>query len=104
MYAIVETGGRQVKMSAGEKVRIEKIEGDLNAEIILDKVLMISKDGKAVCGSPYVKEAKVTAEIVGSGKDKKVLVYGPRPKKAYRKLRGHRQQFTELKIKDIIGA
>lgn len=103
MYAIVEAGGEQIRVSAGDKVCVEKINGDINSEIVLDKVLMLSKDDKAVYGSPYVKGASVKAEIVEAGKMPKVLVFGPRPKKANRKLKGHRQQYTKLQIKEIIG-
>lgn len=101
MYAIVQTGGEQIKVSAGDKVCVEKINGDVNSEIVLDKVLMVSKDDKMVFGKPYVQGASVKAEIVEAGRMPKVLVFGPRPKKAHRKLRGHRQQYTTLKIKEI---
>lgn len=103
MYAVVETGGEQVKVSAGDNVTVEKINGDVNTEIILNKVLMISKDDKQVFGNPYVKGAKVKAEILETGKMPKVLVLRPEPKKAIKKLRGHRQPYTTLKIKEIIG-
>ncbi len=101
MYAIIQTGGEQIKISAGDKVCVEKITGDINSEVILDKVLMVSKDDKIVCGKTYVQGASVKAEIVEAGRMSKVLVFGPRPKKAHRKLRGHRQQYTTLKIKEI---
>ncbi|MEW6740700.1 MAG: 50S ribosomal protein L21 [Nitrospirota bacterium] len=101
MYAIIQTGGEQVRVTAGDKVCVEKIKGDINSEVILDKVLIVSKDDKIVCGKPYVEGASVKAEIVEAGKMPKVLVFGPRPKKAHRKLRGHRQQYTTLKIKEI---
>ncbi|WP_333653697.1 50S ribosomal protein L21 [Dissulfurispira sp.] len=101
MYAIIQTGGEQIKISAGDKVCVEKITGDINSEVILDKVLMVSKDDKIVYGKPYVQGASVKAEIVEAGRMPKVLVFGPRPKKAHRKLRGHRQQYTTLKIKEI---
>jgi len=101
MYAIIKTGGKQLRISAGDKVCVEKINGDVNAEIVIDKVLMISEGDKTLYGKPYVEGAVVKAEIVETGKASKVLVYGPRPKKAYRKLRGHRQMYTKLKIKEI---
>lgn len=101
MYAVIQTGGEQIRVSAGDKVCVEKIKGDINSEVILDKVLMVSKDDKIVCGKPYVEGASVKAEIVEAGKMPKVLVFGPRPKKAHRKLKGHRQQYTTLKIKEI---
>lgn len=103
MYAIVKTGGEQVRVSAGDNICVEKINGDINSEIVIDKVLMISKDDKAVYGKPYVEGASVKAEIVAAGKGKKVLVLKHRAKKANKKLTGHRQPYTTLKIKEIIG-
>jgi large subunit ribosomal protein L21 len=103
MYAIVESGGEQIKVSAGDTVSVEKVAGDVNSDIVMDRVLMIEKDGAVVVGKPYIAGAKVTAEILETAKGDKVLVFGPRPKKSLRKLRGHRQFYTKLKIKDIIG-
>lgn len=101
MYAIIETGGKQLRISAGDRVCVDNINGDVNAEIVINKVLMISEGDKILYGRPYVKGAVVRAEIVEIGKSSKVLVYGPSPKKAYRKLKGHRQPYTTLKIKEI---
>jgi len=101
MYAIVEAYGEQIKISAGDTVRVNKIDADANSEIVLDKVLMFENDGKAVWGNPYVKGAKVTAEVVGQGRYDKIRVLKTTPKKAHNKIRGHRQQYTTVKIKDI---
>jgi large subunit ribosomal protein L21 len=103
MYAIIETGGEQLKVSAGDVVSVEKVEGELNAEITIDKVLMLNKSGKSVFGRPYVEGASVTAQIVNAGKSDKVLVMKHQSKKAIKKVTGHRQQFTTLKITKIIG-
>lgn len=103
MYAIIEAAGKQVRVSAGDQIKINNIQGGLNSEIILDKVLLISSEDKTVYGKPYIEGASVKAEIVGEGRMKKVLVFGPAPKKACRRLRGHRQPFKTLKIKEIIG-
>ncbi|BCB96124.1 50S ribosomal protein L21 [Dissulfurispira thermophila] len=103
MYAIIQAGGEQVRVSAGDKICVEKIKGDVQSEVLLDKVLVVSKDDKIVFGRPYVNGASVKAEIVETGRMPKVLVFGPRPKKAHRKLKGHRQQYTTLKIKEIIA-
>ncbi|HMK44595.1 MAG TPA: 50S ribosomal protein L21 [Dissulfurispiraceae bacterium] len=103
MYAIVQAGGEQIRVATGDEVAVQKVDGDANAEIVLDKVLMLEKDGSYTFGTPFVTGASVKAEIVKTEKDDKVLVYGPRPKKAVRKLRGHRQLLTTLKIKEIIG-
>lgn len=103
MYAIVDAMGQQIKVSAGDKICVQKIEGDLNSEVVLDKVLLLSKDDKIIVGKPYIDGAKVTADLVETKRGDKILVYGPRPKKARRRLRGHRQFYSVLKIKEIIG-
>ncbi len=103
MYAIVQSGSEQIRVAAGDEIAVQKVEGDVNAEVVLDKVLMVAKDGSFVFGAPYVSGASIKAEIVKTEKNDKVLVYGPSPKKAIRKLRGHRQLYTTLKIKEIIG-
>ncbi len=103
MYAVVESGGSQIRVSAGDTVQVDKINGEMNAEVVMDKVLMISKDDKTVWGDPYIKGASVKAEIVGAVKADKVLVLRTTPKKAHNKVVGHRQQYTTLKIKEIIG-
>ena len=103
MYAIIEAGGEQLRVKAGDVVSVEKIDGDANTEITLDKVLMIENDGKAVFGKPYVQGATVKAEIVTTSRSKKVIVMKHQSKKANKKVTGHRQFFTTLKIKEIIG-
>lgn len=103
MYAIVETAGKQVKVSSGDKIKVDIIESEINSEIILNQVLMISGEGKTIYGKPYIEGASVKAEIIDQGKMPKILVFGPAPKKALRRLRGHRQSFKVLKIKEIIG-
>jgi large subunit ribosomal protein L21 len=103
MYAIIETGGEQLKVSTGSVVSVEKVEGELNAEITIDKVLMVNKGGKSVFGRPYVQGASVTAQIVEAGRTDKVLVTKHQSKKAVKKVTGHRQHFTALKITKIIG-
>lgn len=103
MYAIVDAMGQQIKVSAGDRICVQKIEGDLNSEVVLDRVLLLSKDDKIIVGKPYIDGAKVTADLVETKKGDKILIYGPRPKKARRRLRGHRQFYSVLKIKEIIG-
>jgi large subunit ribosomal protein L21 len=100
MYAIIETGGKQYKVSSGDTLKVEKLPSE-DGSITIDKVLAVVDGEKTVVGSPYVKGAGVTADIVGSGKSKKVIVYKQRPRKGYRKLTGHRQQFTTLKITEV---
>jgi len=102
MYAIIETGGKQYKVSPGDTVKVEKLPFGNNTDITLDKVIMVSKDDKAVFGSPYVSGAKVLASVEETGKDRKVFVFKKRPRKNYRRLRGHRQNYSALKIKEIL--
>ncbi len=101
MYAIVEAVGEQIKVTSGDTVRVNKINADANTEIVIDKVLMVEDNGKAIWGNPYVKGASVKAEIVGSFKGDKVTVLRTTPKKAHNKIVGHRQQYTTLKIMEI---
>lgn len=103
MYAVVETGGKQYRVEAGYEVRVEKLQADEGTEVTLDKVLAVIKEDGQVFGNPYIKGASVSAEVVGTGKAKKVLVFKQKPRKGFRSLRGHRQEFTTLKIKEIQG-
>jgi large subunit ribosomal protein L21 len=103
MYAVVETGGKQYRVEAGTEVKVEKLQADEGAEVTLDKVLAVVKEDGQVFGNPYIKGASVSAEVVGTGKGKKVLVFKQKPRKGFRSLRGHRQEFTTLKIKEIQG-
>jgi len=102
MYAIIENGGKQYKVTPGELLRVEKLSLENGSEVVLDKVLMVSREGASSYGTPYVNGAKVLATVEGTGKAKKVLVYKQKPRKSTRKLRGHRQPYTSLKIKEIV--
>lgn len=102
MYAIVENGGKQYKVSPGKTIRVEKLPLESGTEITLDRVLMVAREERSIYGSPYVSGVKVIASVENTGKAKKILVYKQRPRKVYRKLRGHRQPFTSLKIKEIV--
>lgn len=103
MYAIVETSGRQYKVTVGKDLVIDKISSAPNKEILLDKVVFISDNERKLFGTPYINGAVVKAKVKESFKGDKILVYGPRPKKAYRKLKGHRSHYTRLSITEIIG-
>lgn len=102
MYAIVETGGKQYKVSPGEKINVERLVLEGNKDITLDKVIMINKDNKTIFGSPYINGARVVASIEDIRKGRKVVVFKQRPRKNYRRLRGHRQIYSILKIKEIV--
>jgi large subunit ribosomal protein L21 len=99
MYAIIETGGKQYRVSEGDVVDIENI--DSQEPVTFDNVLMISDGENVSFGNPFLESAKVTADIVRTGKAKKILVFKQKVRKGYRKLRGHRQQYTSVKIKSI---
>lgn len=103
MYALIETGGRQYKVSEGDSIEVDSLDAEPGAEVKLEKVLALVKEGGTVFGSPYLSDASVSAEVVGPGKRPKVTVFKQRPRKVYRKLRGHRQPFTTLRIKEIKG-
>jgi large subunit ribosomal protein L21 len=99
MYAIIETGGKQYRVSEGDTLQIEKISN--KKSVTFSSVLMISDGKKTTFGSPFVSSAKVTADVVDNGKADKVLVFKQKPRKGFRSLRGHRQPYTTIKIKNI---
>ncbi|MCD8203665.1 MAG: 50S ribosomal protein L21 [Coprobacillus sp.] len=101
MYAIVETGGKQVKVEVGDHVYVEKLPGDVESEVTLDKVLFIGDEKKTTVGKPYIKGATITAKIEKQGLEKKVLVFHYKPKVNERKRQGHRQPYTCLLIESI---
>jgi large subunit ribosomal protein L21 len=101
MYAIVETGGKQYKVSEGDQLFIEKLAVEVGAEVTFDKVLFVSKDGGVVVGSPLVAGATVTATVVKHGKAKKIIVFKYKSKKNYRRKQGHRQPYTKVQIEKI---
>ena len=105
MYAIVEINGQQFKAEAGKKLFVHHIQNAENgATVEFDKVLLVDKDGNITVGAPTVEGAKVVCQV-GSNmvKGDKVLVFHKKRRKGYRKLNGHRQQFTELTIKEVVA-
>jgi large subunit ribosomal protein L21 len=100
MYAVIKTGGKQYRVSEGDRLRVEKIDGAKGDTIELAEVLMLGGERVAV-GSPVVAGAKVSAEIIGQGLGKKIIVFKMRRRKRYRRKNGHRQPFTELRVKSI---
>lgn len=100
MYAVIKTGGKQYRVSEGDRLRVEKIAGAKGDTIELAEVLMLGGERVAV-GSPLVSGAKVSAEIIGQGLGKKIVVFKMRRRKRYRRKNGHRQPFTELRVKTI---
>ena len=100
-YAVIRTGGKQYRVSEGEVVKIEKLAGDVGEKVTLADVLFVGGDGDAKIGSPLVADAKVTGEIVGQGRAKKIIVFKKKRRKSYSCQRGHRQYQTALKITAI---
>ncbi len=100
MYAVIETGGKQVRVEVGQEIFVEKLDVEAGAEYTFDKVLMIGGDKNKI-GKPYVKNASVTAEVVKNGRGPKIIIFKYEPKKHYHKKNGHRQPYTKLSIKAI---
>ena len=101
MYAVVKTGGKQYRVSAGEKLKVEQLPADIGTEIELDQVLMVA-DGDAVrMGTPLVAGASVKAKVLAHGRGEKVHIFKMRRRKHYRKSQGHRQSYTEIEILGI---
>ena len=101
MLAVIRTGGKQYIVSPGDKIKIEKIEGEEEKEITFREVLLLEKEGKIEVGDPSVKKAEVIGKILKQGKSKKVIVFKYKPKTRYKIKKGHRQPYTEIKILDI---
>jgi len=101
VYAVVETGGKQYRVSEGDTIFVEKLNVAEGDEVTLDRVLLLNKDGKTQVGTPYVEGAKVMAKAVKQGKGKKIVVFKYKAKKNYRKKTGHRQPYTKLVIESI---
>ena len=101
MYAVVKTGGKQYRVSAGEKLKIEQIVADVGQEIMLDEVLLVADGDALKMGAPLVAGAKVKAKVLAHGRGDKVHIYKMRRRKHYRKSQGHRQNYTEIEILGI---
>ena len=103
MYAVIKTGGKQYRVKSGEKLRIEPIAAEVGAEESFDQVLVVA-DGDAVrVGTPLVAGATVKAKVLTHGRGDKVHIFKMRRRKHYRKSQGHRQNYTEIRIDDIVG-
>lgn len=101
MFAVLETGGKQYRIEQSSIITVEKLEGENGTHLELDKVLLLSTDNNTVVGQPYVANTLVKATILDQFKSKKVRVYKMKPRKRYRKTRGHRQNYTKLRIDEI---
>ena len=103
MYAVIKTGGKQYRVAAGEKIKVEQIAADVGQEITLDQVLAVGSGGDLVVGAPLVSGATVVAKVVSHGRHDKVRIFKMRRRKHYQKRQGHRQNYTELEIGAING-
>ncbi|MBI2308729.1 MAG: 50S ribosomal protein L21 [Rhodocyclales bacterium] len=103
MYAVIKTGGKQYRVAAGEKLKVEQIPADVGAEITLDQILMVGEGESVKIGAPLVSGASVKATVLAQGRHDKVKIFKMRRRKHYQKHQGHRQNYTELRI-DAINA
>ena len=101
MYAVIKTGGKQYRVVAGEKIKVEQIPAEVGAEITLDQVLMVGEGESVKVGAPIVAGAKVTATVIAQGRHPKVTIFKMRRRKHYQKHQGHRQNYTEIQIGEI---
>lgn len=103
MYAVIQTGGKQYKVTEGEILKVEKLAGEAGDKLTLDQVLMVKDDNGTRIGIPMVQGAQVIAELIEQGREKKIVVYKYKKRKNYRRKQGHRQSYTKIKIEKIEG-
>ncbi|MBI5922171.1 MAG: 50S ribosomal protein L21 [Betaproteobacteria bacterium] len=101
MYAVIKTGGKQYRVAAGEKIKVEQIPADVGAEITLDQVLMVGEGETVKIGTPVIAGAAVTAKVIAHGRGPKIKIFKMRRRKHYQKHQGHRQNYTEIEISGI---
>jgi LSU ribosomal protein L21P len=101
MYAVIKTGGKQYRVSAGDKLKIEKLEAEVGSEITFDQVLMVGDGADIKMGAPMLRGATVTATVLDQARGDKIKIFKMRRRKHYRKSQGHRQYFTEVQIGGI---
>ena len=103
MYAVLRTGGKQVRVAPGDSVRVEKLEGAVGDPIELNQVLLVGSDEGARIGTPLVEGAKVVGTIAAQGRGPKLVIFKMKRRKGYRRKRGHRQSYTEIRVDGIEG-
>ena len=101
MYAVIKTGGKQYRVVAGEKLKIEQIPAEVGAEVLLDQVLMVGEGESVQIGAPFVTGATVTATVLVHGRHDKIRIFKMRRRKHYQRHQGHRQNYTEIRIDGI---
>jgi large subunit ribosomal protein L21 len=100
---VVETGGKQYQVAVGQSIEVEKLDAQEGDEVALERVLLVSDEGRTTVGGPVVEGARVLATVAAQGRGKKITVFKFKPKKRYRRKLGHRQALTRLTIKEIIA-
>ncbi|AWI75555.1 MAG: 50S ribosomal protein L21 [Betaproteobacteria bacterium HGW-Betaproteobacteria-13] len=103
MYAVIKTGGKQYRVVAGEKIKVEQIPADVGSQITIDQILMVGEGEAVKIGTPVVSGASVTASVVSHGRHDKIKIFKMRRRKHFQKHQGHRQNYTEIRI-DAISA
>jgi large subunit ribosomal protein L21 len=103
MYAVVRTGGKQVRVAPGKAVRVECLPGDVGAQVAFDEVLMVAGEGEPRVGRPLVAGARVVGKILRHGRARKITIFKSKRRKNYRRKQGHRQGFTEVHVEAIEG-
>lgn len=103
MYAVIKTGGKQYRVAAGEKIKVEQIAADVGQEIVIDQVLAVGEGAELKVGSPWVAGANVKAKVLSQGRHDKVRIFKLRRRKHYQRHGGHRQSYTELEIGAIVA-
>lgn len=102
MYAVIKSGGKQYRVAPGQTIRLEKVSGEVGAKIELGNILLVENDGNVQVGSPLVANAKIEATVVEHDRAKKILIFKKKRKKQYRRTAGHRQDYTAVRIDNII--
>jgi large subunit ribosomal protein L21 len=103
MYAIVDIAGQQFKVQKDQKIFVHRLEAEEGTEMNFDKILLVENEGKVTIGAPTVENAKVTAKVLDHVKGDKVIIFKKRRRKGYKLKRGHRQQFTQIQIEEIVA-
>jgi large subunit ribosomal protein L21 len=102
MYAVIRSGGKQYRVAPGQTIRLESLSGDVGAKIELGDVLLVENEGNIQIGKPLVANAKIEATVIERDRAKKILVFKKKRKKQYRRTQGHRQDYTTVRIENII--
>ena len=103
MFAVIRSGGKQYRVNQGGSVRVEKLAGDVGAEVTLDDVLLVGEEGNVKIGAPTVDGARVSGTIMAQGRGPKLTVFKMKRRKGYRRKYGHRQDYTEIRVDSIQG-